>query len=59
MVKKAEIVLTLINDTGKVLDTDFRCCNDPLLKCGKTKKEPNTRETNQETTEVPEKFPFR
>ena len=40
VVKKAEIVLTLINDTGKVLDTDFRCCNDHLLKCGKSKKNP-------------------
>ena len=54
MVKKAEIVLTLINDTGKVLYGDFQIRG--AFNMGHI--EPAGRKRNQETTEVSEELSF-
>ena len=52
VVKKAEIVLTLINDTGKVLNGDF----GGAYNMGHN--ESTERKRNQETTEVSEELSF-
>lgn len=67
MVKKAEIVLTLINDTGKVLNGDFQIVICQTLEYGErisreklkwTHFDPRERKRNQEATEVSEELSF-
>lgn len=65
VVKKAEIVLTLINDTGKVLNGDFQIVICQTLEyaerisCEKwTRFDPRERKRNQEATEVSEELSF-
>ena len=67
MVKKAEIVLTLINDTGKVLNVDIQIVmNQTLEYVERISREklkwnhfdPLERKRNQEATEVSEKLSF-
>ena len=67
VVKKAEIVLTLINDTGKVLNSDFQIVIYQTMEYGErisceklkwTHFDPRERKRNQEATEVSEELSF-
>ena len=67
VVKKAEIVLTLINDTGKVLNVDFQIVMYQTLeyveRISRQKLkwihfDPRERKRNQEATEVSEELSF-